>query len=307
VVPVKDGAVHLPALLHALGQQDLPLELIAIDSGSCDASVAILRAAPVRLLQIEPASFDHGTTRNLGAREASTDLVLFLSQDAVPRDPAYARLLTQALESDPRLAGAFARQVPRPEADPITRRDLAAWAATSEQARSVFVASGAEIDALAPLERLRLAAFDNVASAVRRSVLLQHPFAAARFGEDVEWSQRMLRLGYGIGYVPAACVVHSHRRSARALFRRNYLCHRALFRCFGVRTIPDRPHLARALAGTLWDDLTTLARGGASPAQWLCAPAQSIGSAYGQYLGARHEAQGRPFPAWATVDGRGRI
>jgi GT2 family glycosyltransferase len=109
----------------------------------------------------------------------------------------------------------------------------------------------------------------------------------------------MLDLGYGLAYVPDAVVVHSHRRSARALYRRNYLGHRALQRLFGLRSVPDGAHLLRAAAGAVASDLGTLRREGASLGQWLAAPAQALAATWGQYRGARDEAARRPYPRWA--------
>jgi rhamnosyltransferase len=301
VILVKDGAPHLRALAASLAAQDLEggLEVLAIDSGSTDGSVQILEASGARVIRVPPATFDHGGTRNLGANEARGGIVVFLSQDALPADGTFVRTLVEALEGDPRMAGVFARQVPRAEADPITRRDLLGWVAAQADARAVFLPGPEGLAALSPLERHRLLAFDDVASAVRRDVLLAHSFAETRFGEDVEWAQRVLRLGFGIGYVPQAVVVHSHARSARGLFRRNYLGHRVLQRLFGLRTIPDLPHLLRASAGAVASDLATLAREGATASTWLSAPAQALAASYGQYRGARDEAEGRPYPDWA--------
>jgi len=301
VTLVKDGAVHLPALMASLAGQDLEggLEVLAVDSGSNDGSVEILEAHGARVIRVPPASFDHGATRNLAASEAGGKSVVFLSQDALPADRRFVRTLVGALEADPRLAGVFARQVPHPEADALTRRDLAAWVAAGKDPRVVFLPAPEGLAALTPLERHRLLAFDDVASAVRRDVLLAHPFAPTRFGEDVEWARRVLGKGFGIGYVPDAVVIHSHPRTARGLFRRNYLGHRVLQRLFGLRTIPDVPHLVRACAGALASDLATLAREGAGASAWLAAPVQALAASYGQYRGARDEALGRPYPDWA--------
>ena len=301
VVLVKDGARDLPALADALDAQDLEggLEVLAIDSGSTDGSGEILEARGARVIGVPAASFDHGATRNLGAREARGDTVVFLSQDALPKDARFIRTLVEALERDERLAGAFARQMPRAGADPLTRRDLQGWVAARSEARAVFLPAPETLLALSPLERHRLLAFDDVASAVRREVLVAHPFERTRFGEDVEWAQRVLRLGFGIAYVPEAVVFHSHSRTARGLFRRNYLGHRVLHRLFGLRTIPDVPHLLRASAGAVARDLATLAREGANASAWLAAPAQALAASYGQYRGARDEAEGRPYPEWA--------
>ncbi len=299
VVPVLNGARWLPALLESLRCQDVPVRVLAIDSASEDDSAALLSHAGARVVSIGRAEFDHGETRNRGAREAWTECVVFLSQDAVPGDARFVSRLVERLESDTRLAGVFARQVPRPDADPLTRRDLAAWVAGSSEPRLVVELEPARLAALEPLERHRLTAFDNVASAVRRSVLLAHPFAATRFGEDLEWGDRMIAQGFGIAYVPEAFVVHSHRRSARGLFRRNYLAHRALRRQFGLSTIPSVALLSRAIAGSLGRDLATLARDGATLTQWLATPAQAVAAACGQYRGAADEARGRPYPEWA--------
>jgi rhamnosyltransferase len=301
VIPVRDGARHLEAVLDALSLQ-LPAgihEVLALDSDSRDGSAEILERHGVRRVRVLAGSFDHGETRNLGAREARGDFVVFLSQDAQPADGHLVARLVGVLDADPRLAGAFARQRPRPDADPLTRRDLAGWVACAAEPRSVFIGDAARFDALPPLERYRLCVFDDVASAVRRELLLAHPFERTPFGEDVEWGQRMLRLGYGLAYVPEAVVIHSHPRTARALFRRNYLCHRLLSRLFGLRTIPDAAHLARAAAGALSSDLRTLLREGAEAPAWLAAPGQTLAATYGQYRGARDERLGRPYPAWA--------
>ena len=301
VVLVKDGARDLPALAAALHAQDVEggLEVLGIDSGSQDRSVEILESHGARVLRVPAAAFDHGSTRNLGAREARGRSVVFLSQDALPADRGFVRTLVSALDADPRLAGVFARQAPRAGADPLTRRDLEGWVAAEPEGRAVFLPAPETLAAMSPLERHRLLAFDDVASAVRRDILLAHPFEQSRFGEDVEWAQRVLRLGFGIGYVPEAVVFHSHSRTARGLFRRNYLGHRVLHRLFGLRTIPDVPHLMRASAGAIASDLATLAREGARASAWLAAPAQALAASYGQYRGARDEAEGRPYPDWA--------
>lgn len=301
VIPVKDGARDLPDVLAALAGQELDggLEVLVIDSGSADASLEIARRTGARLLSVPPGAFDHGETRNLGAREARGTVVLFLSQDARPAGADFARRLVETLERDPRLAGAFARQRPRDDAGALTRRDLSGWVASSAEPRVVFVQDPAGFRARPAMERYRLAAFDNVASAVRRDVLLAHPFAATRFGEDLEWGQRMLAAGYGLAYVPEAVVVHSHERTVSGLYRRNYLGHRLLRRLFGLETIPDLPHLLLAGVGAAGGDLKTLAREGGRPREWLSAPLQAMAAAYGQYRGARDEALGRTYPGWA--------
>ncbi|MCL4820315.1 MAG: glycosyltransferase [Vicinamibacteria bacterium] len=303
VVPVKDGAAHLPALIAAVAAQEVAgdAELIALDSGSQDGSRALLAAArgvPVRVLDVAPGEFDHGATRNRGAREASGEFVAFLSQDALPVGPRYLEALLAPLRRDPRLAGATARQVPRPDCDPVARARLAASPVAEDSARVTFATPG-ELDALPPLERLRRCTFDDVGSAVRREVLLAHPFPETRFGEDVAWADRVLRAGFGLAHAPAAEVVHSHPRRARALFRRRYLEHRALAELFELDTVPDVARLARAALGAGLRDVALSWRGGASFADCLLAVPRAAAEVMGQYAGPRDARRGRPWPEWA--------
>jgi hypothetical protein len=80
------------------------LEVLVIDSGWRDHSVDIARAAGVSILEIEPASFGHGRTRNMGAPRTSGELVGFLTQDATPVPGCLAahRELTEFLRRLPR-------------------------------------------------------------------------------------------------------------------------------------------------------------------------------------------------------------
>jgi rhamnosyltransferase len=301
VIPVRDGARFLEELIPCLQAQhvDGGLDILAVDSGSGDGSVAALGRYGVRVVEIPPEDFDHGGARNLGAREACGETVVFLSQDALPKGEGFLARLTAPLREDSRVVGVFARQLPRPEADPVTRREQSAWVAAGAESRVTFLADHPGFDELAPMERYRLCAFDNVASAIRRQSLLRHPFVRTRFGEDLEWSHRMLRQGYGIAYAAEAAVVHSHPRRTRALFRRNYLGHRLLARLFGMRVNPSFPSLLLAGLAAVGGDLRTLATERAVGAGWLSAPLQALAAAYGQYRGARDETLGRPYPGWA--------
>ncbi|MET0817988.1 MAG: glycosyltransferase family A protein, partial [Solirubrobacteraceae bacterium] len=100
VIPVKDGARYLEEVLAAVLAQEPGIEVLVIDSGSRDGSPAIARAAGAELLQIEPGSFGHGRTRNLGAERTSGELICFLTQDATPL-PGWLAAYQEAFKLDP--------------------------------------------------------------------------------------------------------------------------------------------------------------------------------------------------------------
>src|SRR5574337_394745 len=69
ILLTKNGQRYLEGVLGAVFAQQTEhgYEVIAIDSGSSDGTVELLRRYPVALRRIPPEQFNHGATRNLGA------------------------------------------------------------------------------------------------------------------------------------------------------------------------------------------------------------------------------------------------
>ena len=253
VVPTRNGAATLPALLDALSRQRVgfAFEIVAVDSASTDGTADLLRGRVDRFICIAAESFDHGATRNLGIEQARGELVILLVQDALPASDSWLSALTAPFLADARVAGAFARQRPRDDASPVHSFYLERSPAASAMPRTIEIAGRAEIEALTPMEQLERCTFDNVCSCIRRSVWRQHPFKATAIAEDVEWAREVLLAGYRLAYVPAAEVIHSHDRPARYEFARTYILHRRLYELFRLRTIPGIGLLVRAIASSL--------------------------------------------------------
>ena len=89
----------------------------------------------MRLLEIDPATFNHGLTRNQAIAAAEGEYVALLTQDAVPLGTDWLQHLVDALESTPGAAGAYGRQVLRADVHPYHRWRLEHWAATRPGAR----------------------------------------------------------------------------------------------------------------------------------------------------------------------------
>jgi rhamnosyltransferase len=213
VIPVKNGGPDLRRCLDAIALQrvDDEVEVVVVDSGSSDGSVEVARAAGARVHEIPPAEFNHGGTRNLGASLARGDKLVFTSQDAHAEDPDWLAALTAPLD-DPRVAGAYGRQIAHEDASP------------SEQFFLDFLYGPAPrvqraADRIGPADTL----FSNVNAAIRRDVFERFPFVDdIVMSEDQEWSARVLRDGYALHYVPRAVVRHSHPYTLRQAFRRFY-------------------------------------------------------------------------------------
>jgi glycosyltransferase involved in cell wall biosynthesis len=82
IVPTFDAAEHLAGALECiLGQTRPPTEVVVVDDGSSDDTVAIARSwgDPVRV--VEQPTGGPAATRNRGAAEATGDLLAFLDPD----------------------------------------------------------------------------------------------------------------------------------------------------------------------------------------------------------------------------------
>ena len=215
----KNGGERFGQVLEALfacrGARQA--EVILIDSGSSDQTLEIAARYPaIRRLDIPAGDFGHGRTRNLAARQARGDVLLFLVQDAVPAATDLIDLMLAPLIDDPSVAAVFARQEARADANPVERFYLASTYGEERQVRAPVPESGERT-------RIRSIFFSNVCSAIRREVWRAIPFDETLImSEDQLWARQALAAGHRIVYEPTAVVEHSHNYRLAELFQRNF-------------------------------------------------------------------------------------
>jgi glycosyltransferase involved in cell wall biosynthesis len=208
--PVRSISVLMPTW-----QGEEFLEVLVIDSRSTDRTLSILgsRAAsfpvPLRVRGIHQVEFDHGDTRNLLAAWSEGDLLVYLTQDAIPAGPDWLADLARNFE-DPLVAAATCRNVPRPDADVLTKLFSADDPGYAEGRRETRLPPAAEYDQHTPHAKRLLFGFNDVASAVRRAAWRRHPFPRTWFGEDVLMARGLLEAGWTVVYDDRAVVEHSH-------------------------------------------------------------------------------------------------
>ena len=81
---VWDALDALPRASAGAGLTATTVELVAVDSGSEDGTLALLREYRARIVHTDPADFDFGRNRDLAYQHARGEFVVNLSQDAVP-------------------------------------------------------------------------------------------------------------------------------------------------------------------------------------------------------------------------------
>jgi rhamnosyltransferase len=201
----KDSAATIGAALAALfAQRYRDVEVLLVDSGSTDATLAIAARWPVRVIHIRADEYVPGPVLNRAIAAARGELVVFQNSDVVPLAPDVLDRLVGAF-ADPAVQAAFCRQIPYPDASSWVRRDYAA----------AFPARG-EAPAWLPLSLCM--------AAMRRSIWAARPFYGAAWGsEDVEWGRWARRAGHRIAYLPDAPVMHSHDYTLRQLYGRMFV------------------------------------------------------------------------------------
>ena len=86
IILAKNEEENIGPCLEAVFSQKtgFDFEVIVVDSGSTDGTLDIVRSTPARLFEIPPGDFDHGGTRQYGAKQARGEYIVTLVADATP-------------------------------------------------------------------------------------------------------------------------------------------------------------------------------------------------------------------------------
>jgi rhamnosyltransferase len=215
IVLSKNAGESWERLLQRLFSQKFngEYEVIVIDSGSSDATVEIARRYPTRLVTIPPEQFHHGRTRNLGAGLARGEILVYITQDALPLQEDWLQKLTDNF-SDPAVAMVCGRQMP--------------WQHTKPPERFFYLYNFPDF-------KVRITAHDtdyyhdnlfisDVNSALRKDVWQKFRFSEKVIvAEDKELAARLLAAGWTLIYEPGAPVYHAHELTLREAFDRAFL------------------------------------------------------------------------------------
>lgn len=297
VIPTKNASALFLKVLDALAQQSIwdRTELIVVDSGSQDDTIAFAKHAGARVFEIPSHEFNHGATRDYGISQASAEHVILMVQDAVPADSQMLETLLSSLKEEA-VAGVYARQIPQPDADVLTKRNLNGWLTGRAEREVRSIPNEEWYNALTPMEKYFFCNFDNVCSAINKSVWLGEKFGQVNFGEDIDWAERILKRGYKIVYETTAAVIHSHDRPMIYEYNRTYVCHRKLYAMFGLHLVPSLKGILKSWIHASISDIAYILQNESrfipKAKIILKVPILNYLSALGQYQAARDEIQG---------------
>lgn len=221
IIPVRNGDETLLNLLRKLliYRKHYSIEIIIIDSESDNKTALEIRkrfSRSVRIVGIKKSDFNHGETRNLGARIAKGKYVCYFSQDISIPNPLFLHRFPELLEKNKRAVAVFGRQIPYPASPPLEKLNMQ----TLYRALGRFVnAEGILVqDKNSPFAPLRGNEYlwytlSNAFSCYRREFLTGHPFPESSYGEDLLAGKSIIEKGRAKIYDSKSTCIHSHNHS----------------------------------------------------------------------------------------------
>ncbi len=215
VIRAYNEAKHIARLLDGIRQQTYPnLEVILVDSGSTDDTLAIASQYETQVVHIPSDEFTFGRSLNLGIRKAQGEFILIASAHVYPVYPDWVeRLLSPFAEA--RIALAYGKQRGNEHSHFSEAQVFLQW--YPEQS---------SLNQPHPF-------CNNANAAIRRQLWEQHPYDETLTGlEDIAWAKWAQEHGYAIAYVAEAEVIHVHQETPQNVYnryRREAMAYKSLF------------------------------------------------------------------------------
>lgn len=220
VIPLYKPGKELFRLLERLKKQTVPIQNIILMNTEEKYFEKLLFEHPfkisypnVKVYHLSKKEFDHGKTRHIGVQKSDGDVVVFLTQDAMPADDELIEHLTAHLQGN--VAVAYARQLPKEDCSEIEK-----------MTRAFNYKEASCIKTAADVPRLGIKTYfcSNVCAAYRRDVYEELGGFSRHtiFNEDMIYAARAVQAGYAVAYEADARVYHSHNYTCRQQFKRNF-------------------------------------------------------------------------------------
>ncbi|HJV35774.1 glycosyltransferase, partial [Geomonas sp.] len=204
VIRTYNEEEHLERLLLGVRNQLVPFdyEIVVVDSGSTDATVAIAMRHGARLIHITPEEFSFGFSLNKGIENSRGEFCVFISGHCYPVQREWLANLIAPF-SDPAVALVYGKQRGTDTTKYSEHQIFQRWFGDGGKGRqdSVFC--------------------NNANAAIRKERWRECRFNETITGlEDIDWAKKVVERGHFIFYAPDAAVIHVHKESYRQIFRR---------------------------------------------------------------------------------------
>jgi len=204
VIRAYNEARHIGRLLEGVQHQTVrDVEMILVDSGSTDDTVAIASAFPaLQVIHIQPHEFTFGRSLNRGIERATRPFVVIASAHIYPVYPDWLERLLDPFK-DPQVGLCYGKQRGGIPTKFSEHQIFARWFPDQSVAQQPHPFC------------------NNANAAVRRTLWEQHPYDETLPGlEDLAWARWIFEKGEKIAYQAEAEVIHLHDETPRGIYNR---------------------------------------------------------------------------------------
>ncbi|MCR4738666.1 MAG: glycosyltransferase family 2 protein [Lachnospiraceae bacterium] len=219
-IPVYRPGEKFEKLLYMLSRQTVKISVLICMYTREDSEDSYERrdidghSLNIKVREIDKKDFDHGRTRNEAAKCSDADVIIFMTDDAIPRDEKLIENLLKGLSYD-NTAVCYARQLPS-ENSSLTERF----------SREFNYGDESLLKSEEDIKTMGIKAFfcSNVCAAYRKDIFdrLGGFTDTTIFNEDMIFARKVLDNGYRIRYEADAGVIHSHDYTNMQQLKRNF-------------------------------------------------------------------------------------
>lgn len=217
IIPAYKPGKEFSELIKRLEKQTLrPDRIIVMNTGKefWDEAVESISSL-LEVYHIEKKEFDHGGTRREAAKKSQADIIMFMTQDALPADSYLIENLVKKISKEDAIGAAYARQLPKADCRYLEK-----------YTRAFNYPEESSVKRYEDIEKFGIKTFfcSNVCAAYDREIYTEVGgfVEKAIFNEDMIYAGNMVKKGYGIAYMADACVYHSHNYSCIQQMHRNF-------------------------------------------------------------------------------------
>ena len=221
IIPTKNAGRDFELLLKNLkGQKGFKsIELMIVDSGSQDNTIAIAEDYGVKILSILPEEFSHSYARNVGIENATGDYFLFTVQDALPPSNTWLYELFTVLKTNEVVAVSCA-ETPREDADLFYR--VISWnhynfLDVNDKDRIFKLPEAPDYVKIRQNGQL-----SDVACLIDSRISKKYKYRLD-YAEDLDLGIRLIKDGHKIAFLGTTRIIHSHNRPAYYFLKRGYV------------------------------------------------------------------------------------
>ena len=203
VIRAYNEEKHIARLLTGILEQTVKdVQIILVDSGSQDDTVAIASRFPVDIVHIQPQDFTFGRSLNLGIAAARAERVVMASAHVYPVYPDWLEKLLEPF-ADPQIGLSYGKQRGGETSKYSEHQVFRSWFPDQSVPRQAHPFC------------------NNANAAIRRSLWQQHPYDEQLTGlEDLAWARWLLTQGQSLAYAAEAEIIHVHNETWRGIYNR---------------------------------------------------------------------------------------